>query len=77
MAEPSPNRSVKGNPGGGTCPRRDTNRMEMGNGNFSGGIQRVKDLADPREHLQTINVVLSPLLNLYKPVICIVNSEQT
>jgi hypothetical protein len=51
--------------------------MEMGNGNFAGGIQRVKDLADPREHLQTINVVLSPLLNLYKPVICIVNSEQT
>ena len=51
--------------------------MEMGNGNFAGGIQRVKDLADPREHLQTINVVLSPLLNLYKPVIGIVNSEQT
>ena len=51
--------------------------MEMGNGNFSGGIQRVKDLADPREHLQTTSVVLSPLLDLYKPVICIANSEQT
>ena len=77
MAEPSPYLKSKRKPRGGTCPRRDTNRMEMGNGNFSGGIQRVKDLADPREHLQTINVVLSPLLNLYKPVICIVNSEQT
>ena len=77
MAEPSPNSGVKREPRGGTCPRRDTNRMEMGNGNFSGEIQRVKDLADPREHLQTITVVLSPLLNLYKPVIGIVNSEQT